>query len=184
MKTRKTLAIFALLAAVMMAVTFTACSNDDNPVKPSLNTEIDSVVWDSTNVTGMEVYKNHEYEKDGIKVSCGADCQVSWEDRSIISNPVGIEFSVDENGGFTFTNTLGKKFTKIEFTLTEAAGWDFAVLHEKLGPGWPSGIEASMDIDETLKVTWTGKAEKVDLLVNDRSNVYPLVSRIVFYLTD
>jgi len=45
MKTKKTLAIFALLAAVMMAATFTACSNEDNSIvdKPTLGT---NVTWD------------------------------------------------------------------------------------------------------------------------------------------
>ena len=181
MKTNK---IFSLLAAIMMAATFTACSNDDYPVKPSLNTsDIDSVVWDSTNVTDISVYKNDGYEKAGIKVSCAAT-GVYWADYSIVSYPSGMEFFVYEGGGFTFTNTLGKKFTKIVFTLTEEPGWDYAAQHDMLGPGWPTGIDGDLEIFNTRKVTWTGKAEKVDLLVNDRNNVYPVVPRIVFYLTD
>jgi len=184
MKTRKTLAIFALLAAVTMAATFTACSNDDNPDKPSLNTSgIDSVIWDSTNVIGMEVYKNYEYEKAGIKVTC-AGSEVYWEDYGIEDYPVGIRFQVYEHGGYTFTNTLGKKFTKIELTLIEVNNWDFAASKEKLGTGWPTGIDGDVEIFNTHKVTWKGKAESVDLLVNDYYSVYGLVSRIVFYLTD
>ena len=47
MKTNK---IFSLLAAIMMAAMFTACSNDDNPVKPSLGrTDIDT--WDASTKT-------------------------------------------------------------------------------------------------------------------------------------
>ncbi len=47
MKTNK---IFSLLTAIMMAATFTACSNDDNPVKPSLGrTDIDT--WDASTKT-------------------------------------------------------------------------------------------------------------------------------------
>jgi len=173
------------LAAIMMAATFTACTSEvDNPVKPSLDrTDIDTVVWDSSNVTRMDVDRYEEYEKAGIKVTCAAS-EVCWEDYGIEDDPVGICFQVFEHGGFTFTNTLGKKFTKIELTLAEAIGWDFAAQNDKLGPGWPTGIDGDLTIFETLKVTWTGKSEKVDLLVNDYHNVYGLVSRIVFYMTD
>ena len=182
MKTNK---IFSLLAAIMMAATFTACSNDDNPVKPSLDrTDIDSVIWDSTNVNDINVYPDEEYEKAGIKVKC-AYSRISWKREGTKDDPVvGIYFRVDENGGFTFTNTLGKKFTKIELTLAERNQWDISAQNDKLGPGWPSGYDAFWDIDETLKVTWTGKADSVGLLVNERSAEYALVPRIVFYLTD
>jgi len=184
MKTRKFLATFALLAAVMMAATFTACSNEDNPVKPSLDrTEVDTVIWDSTNVIGMKAYRNEVYEKAGIKVKC-ADCDISWEDYGIEDEPVGLCFFVYQHGGFTFTNTLGKKFTKIELTLTVFDQWDIAAQDDKLGPGWPIGIDGAVKISQTHKVTWTGKAEKVDLLVDDQDNAYAPVSRIVFYLTD
>ena len=184
MKTRKFLATFALLAAIMMAATFTACSNDDNPVKPSLHSsELDSVVWDSTNVLGMRAYKNYEYEKAGIKVKCAA-CEVCWEDYGLEDYPVGIRFQVYEHGGYTFTNTLGKKFTKIDITVIEFDQWDISAQKEKLGTGWPSGVDGIVKMNKTHKVTWTGKDEKVDLLVNEYHNVYGLVSRIVFYLTD
>ena len=47
MKTNK---IFSLLATIRMAAMFTACSNDDNPVKPSLDrTDIDT--WDASTKT-------------------------------------------------------------------------------------------------------------------------------------
>ena len=155
-------------------------------IKPIMGddvTEIDSVVWDCTNVTGMDVDRYEEYEKAGIKVTCAAS-EVYWADYGIEDDPVGICFQVFEGGGFTFTNTLGKKFTKIEMTLSEAIGWDLAAQNDKLGPGWPTGMGGDVEIFETLKVTWTGKAEKVDLLFNDYHNVYPVVSRIVFYMTD
>ena len=44
----------------------------------------------------------------------------------------GIIFNVMESGGFTFSNPLGKSFTKIEMTLTGEGGWDMA----SLGTGW------------------------------------------------
>lgn len=177
--------MFTLLAAVMIAATFAACTSEvDNPVKPSLHSsEIDSVVWDSTNILGMRVYKNYEYEKAGIKVKCAA-CEVYWEDYGLEDYPVGIRFQVYEHGGYTFTNTLGKKFTKIDITVIEFDQWDIASQEDKLGAGWPSGVDGIVKMNKTHKVTWTGKAETVDLLVNEYHNVYGLVSRIVFYMTD
>jgi hypothetical protein len=155
-------------------------------IKPIMGddvTEIDSVVWDSTNVTDIDVYPYEEYEKAGIKVKC-ADCEINWEDYGIEDGRAGIYFRVEEGGGFTFTNTLGKKFTKIELTLAERNQWDISAQNDKLGPGWPSGMKESFDISDYLKVTWTGKADSVALLVNERSALYGLVSRIVFYMTD
>jgi hypothetical protein len=177
--------MFAMMAAIVLAATFTACTSEvDNPVKPSLHSsEIDSVVWDSTNVTDIDVYPYEEYEKAGIKVKC-ADCEINWEDYGIEDGRAGIYFRVEEGGGFTFTNTLGKKFTKIELTLAERNQWDISAQNDKLGPGWPSGMKESFDISDYLKVTWTGKADSVALLVNERSALYGLVSRIVFYMTD
>ena len=155
-------------------------------IKPIMGddvTDIDTVVWDSTNVTGMRVYKNYEYEKAGIKVKCAA-CEVYWEDYGLEDYPVGIRFQVYEHGGYTFTNTLGKKFTKIDITVIEFDQWDISAQKEKLGNGWPSGVDGIVKMNKTHKVTWTGKAETVDLLVNEYHNVYGLVSRIVFYMTD
>ena len=90
----------------------------------------------------------------------------------------GISFNTHENpGGFTFSNTLSKNFTKIEMTLNGPAGWDYA----SLGTGWSYSGGPMTEIN---KVTWTGTAAaaSVDLLTgaNDFNGSY--VKSIVFML--
>ena len=89
----------------------------------------------------------------------------------------GIRFNAYAYGGFTFSNTLSKNFTKIEMTLNGSAGWDLAAMGSKLGTGWSYSGDY-----EIYKVTWTGTAASVGLLTgaSDFNGAY--VKSIVFFL--
>ena len=117
--------------------------------------------------------------RSGVTLSANAEqIEARWRDRG---DPTwdGIEFEVMESGGYTFTAPTGKKFTKIEMTLTFFAGWDNA----NLGTGWAYGEDEMNDI---YKVTWTGStASTVDLLKDAGSfNGGAYVKSIVFYLSE
>lgn len=189
MKTKQILATFAWLAAIMMAATFTACSIDDNSVvvnKPTLGTTV-TVTWDSSNVSDLDTYD--EYEKASIKLTCNRDNDNTLSSEAWYydsgDEESGIVFQVYRPCGFTFSNTLGKKFIKIEMTLAkDTDDWGPAACFDQLGSGWPSGDEAMYNIDDTQKVTWTGNAATVDLLTDIDKFTSDPVSSIVFYLTD
>ena len=140
----------------------------------------DIVVWDATNISDLRVMGTFEsYAKEGVTLSANAEqIEARWRDRG---DPTwdGIEFEVMESGGYTFTAPTGKKFTKIEMTLTFFAGWDNA----NLGTGWAYGEDEMNDI---YKVTWTGStASTVDLLKDAGSfNGGAYVKSIVFYLSE
>ena len=83
-----------------------------------------------------------------------------------------------ESGGYTFTAPTGKKFTKIEMTLTGFAGWDIA----NLGSGWSYSEDGMTGI---CKVTWKGTAAStVGLLTGANNFGGERVKSIVFYLSE
>ena len=129
MKTNK---IFSLLAAIMMAATFTACSNDDNPVnnnpKP-LNDE------DATLVTNDQELRNAI--KDGASIKLANDIQLS--NTSTLSIPNGTKVTINL-AGFTLDRKLTERGEGGGQVITIRSG---ATLH--LGNG-------------TLKGGWGGNA--------------------------
>ncbi|UKK51464.1 hypothetical protein L6472_02410 [Prevotella sp. E13-17] len=148
-----------------------------------------TVTWNSSNIGGS--YPNGlyvsgtdmPYEKEGITLSGNADMiHAEWYDYGDPTE-AGISFKVYGSGGFTFTAPTGKKFTKIEMTLTNAAGWDIAYEEEKLGTGWAFNIDWETRI---LTVTWKGSAavSTVGLLTGANDFSGGLVNSIVFTLVD
>ena len=134
------------------------------------------VTWNSSNISDLNVMATFaSYSKEGVTLSGNADqIRAEWYDYGDESMN-GIEFRADETGGFTFSNTLGKNFTKIEMTLTGPGGWDMA----NLGSGWSFSWDFMNDKPAT--VTWTGNASTVALL-KDESNLHgEKVKSIVFY---
>jgi len=135
------------------------------------------VTWNSSNIGNLFVYGTYEsYSMDGVTLSANADHIIArWEGYGDESHS-GIFFMTDETGGFTFSNTLGKNFTKIEMTLNGPAGWD----HANLGSGWLFNWNYGAE-SVTFTVTWTGNASTVDL-VKDESHFHgENVKRIEFY---
>ena len=154
------------------------------PVSVTVTSAPTTVTWTSSNIGGS--YPNGlnvsgtstSYTKEGITLSANADMnQAEWQDYG--DENYGIRFQVNESGGFTFSNTLGKSFTKIEMTLTGSIGWDNA----SLGTGWAFVVDYTNQI---CKVTWTGSAAStVDLLKDAGSfNGGAYVKSIVFYLSE
>ena len=132
------------------------------------------VTWKSCYISDLEVYGTYEsYSMDGVTLSANADHIIArWEGYGDESYD-GIRFMTDETGGFTFSNTLGKNFTKIEMTLNGYGGWDMV----NLGNGW----NVVGDHWNGMKAIWTGNASTVDLLEDESHFHGENVKRIVFY---
>lgn len=133
------------------------------------------VTWNSSNISDLDVHGTYQsYSKEGVTLSAnGGDINARWHDFGDESHN-GIAFDMNETGGFTFSNTLGKNFTKIEIFPRDYPGWDMA----NLGSGW--SISGVYDPSPVI-VTWTGNASTVDLL-KDESHFYgEYVQSIVFY---
>ena len=110
---------------------------------------------------------------DGVTLRANANHIVArWEGYGDESHS-GIFFMTDETGGFTFSNTLGKNFTKIEMTLNDYYGWDYA----NLGSGW----NVVGDPWDVMKAIWTGKASTVALMEDESQFHGENVKKIEFY---
>ena len=131
------------------------------------------VTWNSSNISDLSIYGTGSYSKEGVKLSThGDEMNARWKAYGDESKD-GISFNANQTGGFTFSNTLGKNFTKIEMTLVGPGGWDMA----NLGSGW--SIEG--EPRDVMKVIWTGNASTVDLLKEASDFHGDYVKSIVFY---
>ncbi len=135
------------------------------------------VTWNSSNISDLDVYGIYQsYSKEGVTLRANADMiDARWFDYGDESRS-GIEFHANATGGFTFSNSLGKNFTKIEMTLRGPGGWD----HANLGSGWSFSWEDNGE-EPVFVVTWTGNAKTVDLAKDESSFFGDYVKRIVFY---
>ena len=126
------------------------------------------VTWSSSNISNLTVNGN-SYSKEGVTLGPNASNNYAyWLDYGDESQN-GIAFYANATGGHTFSNSLGKNFTKIEMTLNGSTGWNVAYL----GSGW--------NIDG-MKVIWTGNASTVDLLTETSDfGGAATVKSIVFY---
>ena len=152
------------------SATITAAANDGSNTIATCSVTVypeGTIVWDSSNISDLHVSGTYiSYTKEGITLSANADMiNADWYDGYYS----GISFNVMESGGFTFSNTLGKSFTKIEMTLTGQGGWDMA----SLGTGWAFDYM-------NKKVTWTGTAASVGLLTGTADFNGEMVKSIVF----
>ena len=161
------------------SATITATANDGSGTTATCSVTVypeGTVVWDSSNISDLYVSGTYaSYTKEGITLSANADdIFAMWNDGYYS----GIRFNAQASGGFTFTAPTGKQFTKIEMTLNDSFGWDFAAMESKLGTGW----SYSGDHETGYKVTWTGTAASVGLLTgaSDFSGEY--VKSIAFFL--
>ena len=135
------------------------------------------VTWNSSNISDLYVSGTYQsYSKEGITLRANADMIDAWWYDFGDESMDGISFNVHTTGGFTFSNTLGKNFIKIEMTLTGPAGWDFA----NLGSGWSFSWDYLNDKPAT--VTWTGNASTVDLMKDESDFNGERVKSIVFYV--
>ena len=120
--------------------------------KAASDSETYTVTWDSSNLSSLNV-NNSSQTIDGITLKSNADGIAAFWIGDRIQYDIGYY-----TGGYTFTNTLGVKFKKIEIT---AAGysdaWECAAEDGNLGSGWSwsSG-----------QATWNGNAASVDLLTS------------------
>ena len=133
--------------------------------------ETTTITWNSSNISNLYVSGTYtSYKNEGITLSANADGNdarwYSYTDESMN----GISFNANASGGFTFTAPTGKKFTKVEMTLTGSGGWDWA----SLGTGW------AFVWSDPPTVTWTGNADSVGLLTGASSFNGESVKSIVF----
>ena len=153
--------------------------SDSEIAGPVSVTLVEEITWNSTNISDLRVMGTFKsYTKEGVTLSGNSeDVQARWRDKGDPTTS-GIEFIAMESGGYTFTAPTGKKFTKIEMTLTFFAGWDNA----NLGTGWAYGED---EMNEIYKVTWTGTAAStVGLLTGADHFSGERVKSIVFYLSE
>ena len=147
--------------------------SDSEIAGPVSVTLVEEITWNSTNISDLRVMGTFEsYTKEGVKLSANSDMnQARWRDKGDPTR-AGIQFEAMESGGFTFTAPTGKKFTKIEMTLTGSAGWDIANLGD-----WALNNST---------VTWKGTAaaSTVGLLTGAGSFNGAYVKSIVFYLSE
>jgi hypothetical protein len=130
------------------------------------------VTWNSSNISDLYVSGTYQsYSNEGVTLRANADMiDAFWMSGS----QNGISFNAHATGGFTFSNTLGKNFTKIEMTLNDYGGWDMA----NLGNGW----NIVGDPWDVMKAIWTGNASSTVYLLEDESHFSgENVKRIVFY---
>ena len=154
--------------------------SDSEIAGPVSVTLVEEITWNSTNISDLRVMGTFEsYAKEGVTLSANAEQnEARWRDKGDPTT-AGIQFEAMESGGYTFTAPTGKKFTKIEMTLTFFAGWDIA----NLGTGWAYGEDGMTGI---CKVTWKGTAaaSTVDLLKDANNFDGAFVKSIAFYLSE
>ena len=153
--------------------------SDSEIATTAIEVPVADIIWDATNVRSLRVMGTFEsYEREGVTLSANAEQIVArWRDKGDPTT-AGIQFEVMESGGYTFTAPTGKKFTKIEMTLTGFAGWDIA----NLGSGWSYSEDGMTGI---CKVTWKGTAAStVGLLTGANNFGGERVKSIVFYLSE
>ena len=152
--------------------------SDSEIAATAIEVPVADIVWDVTNVRSLRVMGTFEsYEREGVTLSANAEQIVArWRDKGDPTT-AGIQFEAMESGGYTFTAPTGKKFTKIEMTLTGFAGWDIA----NLGSGWSYSEDGMTGI---CKVTWKGTAAStVGLLTGANNFGGERVKSIGFYLS-
>ena len=145
-----------------------------------------TVNWSSENISFLQLYEpSAPFTMMGIKLSTSSMSNTAdWRNIGIPAND-GLYFDVTTTGGYTFTAPSGKKFTKIEMTVTNANGWTQALFQSTLGTGWPSGGDAVTVVEDTKKVTWTGTAASTVGLLTDADNFGGEAAKsIVFYLSE
>ena len=138
----------------------------------TLKMALDKVTWDSSNASGLNVLSGSSQTIDGITIKCNTgDGAVMCQYKNGAIN-FDIYYDVNTNG-FTFTNTLGKNFTKIEITSQSGSEGEWeSPPSGSLGSGWSYS---------SGKATWTGDAASVDLLKYSR-DFTAYASSIVFTL--
>lgn len=148
MKRKKTLAIFAMLATVMMAAMFTACSNDDNPVKPKpLDDE------DATLVTNDQELRSAI--KDGASIKLANDIQLS---NSTLSIESGTKVAINL-GGFTLDRKLTERGEGGGQVITVRSGATLNLSNGTLKGGWggnAGGVSNEAGTANLTDVTITG----------------------------
>ena len=153
--------------------------SDSEIAATAIEVPVADIVWDRTNVSDLNVDGTDEsYTKEGVKLSGNAEnIYAMWYEDSDDPTLGGIMFVPSDFGGYTFTAPTGKKFTKIEMTLTEPGGWMDAYFLEQLGTGWAFN---------NLTVTWKGTAAaSTDGLLTGADEFYGApVKYIAFYLSE
>ena len=122
------------------------------------------VTWNSSNMSSFST--DQPYTLEGVTLRANASFVQAYCD----GNGDEIHFFSYETGGFTFSNTLGKNFTKIEMFLTSSGGWGNA----NLGSGWT--------FVNNVPVTWMGNASTVNLLTGADMFNGSAITSIAFFL--
>ena len=149
---------------------------DSEIAATAIEVPVADIIWDVTNVSGLEVWGTDQYEKEGVKLSGNGDnISAEWADYGDPAT-AGIFFAVFDFGGYTFTAPAGKAFTKIEMKAQGPDGWMDAYFLEQLGTGWAYNNST---------VTWKGSAASTDKLLPDTDDFTGApVKYIAFYLSE
>ena len=153
--------------------------SDSEIAATAIEVPVADIVWDVTNVSDIYVMGTSEsYEKEGVTLSGNGEVMYASWFASGDPTTDGIDFFVQESGGFTFTAPTGKAFTRIEMRALSSGGWDEA----NLGTGWA----LVLDMSNNLTVTWKGTAaaSTVDLLTDADELYGSYVKYIAFTLVD
>lgn len=137
-----------MLATVMMAAMFTACSNDDNPVNPKpLDDE------DATLVTNDQELRNAI--KDGASIKLANDIDLS---NSTLSIPSGTKVTINL-GGFTLDRKLTQRGEGGGQVITIREGATLNLSNGTLKGGWggnAGGVSNEAGTANLTDVTITG----------------------------
>lgn len=153
--------------------------SDSEIAATAIEVPVADIVWDATNVSGLEIWGTEDYEVDGVMLRGNAEnISAGWVDYGDPAT-LGIVFEPYESGGYTFTAPSGKAFKKIVMNAQSPAGW----YEVNLGDGWTFVEDGD---NEIFTVTWKDSAaSSVELLpdTDDFSGAAPVKS-IAFYLSD
>lgn len=156
--------------------TITATANDGGGATATCSITVypeGAIVWDESNWGSEHSYQQEDpYTNSNITLTMNGNAVFGisyWGDATIVCSHYGAE------GNFVFSNSLSKKFTKIEID----PGYDgYQWTYVNLGTNWT----VSGDYETGYKVTWTGNASTVSLFDSDDWLDQSRVNSIMFIL--
>jgi len=159
------------------SATITATANDGGGATATCSITVypeGAIVWDESN-WGSEEHSYQQgdpYTNSNITLTMNGNAVFGisyWGNATIVCSSYGAK------GNFVFSNSLSKKFTKIEIDPgDDGFSWKYATL----GTGWT----VSGDYMTGYKVTWTGNASTVSLFDSDDWLDQSRVNSIMFIL--
>ncbi len=156
--------------------TITATANDGGGAMATCSITVypeGAIVWDESNWGSEHSYQQEDpYTNSNITLTMNGNAVFGisyWGNATIVCSHYG------DKGNFVFSNSLSKKFTKIEIDPgNDGYQWTYATL----GTNWT----VSGNYETGYKVTWTGNASTVSLFDSDDWLDQSRVNSIMFIL--